>query len=413
MSDTPSELGRPPTHFLWEVLESEDLAARVEIGDEWTLVTDANAEGVVEQLTGEGPNDISQFIVYEKHRLAATPVGKERLDEAGVSADEVAIDGPEAEVSNAVGVKLYDISDDAFEVGRRILDDDERKPEFSRFEGPPAESMTDLSLLHGFLIQGHSFFFNDDVLIGKDPTNPTMKPDAAPGVPQNNTSDRRIGIIDTGADVAHPWLSGIDATKEDNSMHGTIVTGIARQGDLRASIIVRRPNNTSDFILREWSIAASCYELIVGQRCSVINCSFGASTFGKVPLLRWVISWLRRRGHDFDVVAAAGNHHDGHDRTPIYPAAWKEVIAVAAGDGNAPESDASYYDWSNGGEWVDHIISIGGMRNGQWLLSSAPTAGTLSQYAFAVGTSVVAPLVAALADPKAGTGPNAHNLNRV
>ena len=109
----------------------------------------------------------------------------------------------------------------------------------------------------------------------------------------------------------------------------------------------------------------------------------------------------------------------------MWPAAWPSVVAVAGGQSREmgkpePKLDdpATYYDWSNGGAWVDAVITQkAGMKTDEriqgesrYLLSSAHT-GTGGQVVFMQGTSALGALVAA--QLASGSVLNAHDKGRV
>jgi len=167
----------------------------------------------------------------------------------------------------------------------------------------------------------------------------------------------KVAVIDTGIQLNHPDLVGrikggvntINSRKSytDDNSHGTHVAGIIAANDNSAGVIGVAPlvslyavkvlnRNGSGYLSDiiegiDWSIA---------NKMQVINMSLGAS-MGTTAFHDAVI---RARNAGITVVAASGN--DGG--AVLYPAAYPEVVAVAATD-NAN----TVASWSNHGPEVD------------------------------------------------------------
>lgn len=210
--------------------------------------------------------------------------------------------------------------------------------------------------------------------------------------PGGNTADPvKVGIIDTGIDLAHPDLKdnikggmsavNYTASYNDDNGHGTHVAGIVGAIDNTIGVIGVGPNINlyavkvldrrgsgwlSDIIEGlDWAIA---------NHLQVVNMSLG--TTADVQSFREAVQRVNAAG--IVQVAAAGN--DG--KAVNYPAAYPEVIAVSATDG--ANKIAS---WSSRGQEVD--LAAPGVNI--YSTYKGSTYQTLS------GTSMAAPHVAGAA----------------
>lgn len=247
---------------------------------------------------------------------------------------------------------------------------------------------------------------------------------------------KRIGLIDTGYDCSHPWLMSNRVSGDDDSPgdlpngHGTMVTGLLRQGAPGSEITVLRRVQAVEGCILETALVEAIGQLQQAG-VQVLCLSFGADCYGAMAILEKALMGFVEGGGT--VVAAAGNRHDDHHGNaeplaPMYPAAWPCVLAVAGGrtvptKGSEPDAAAlnephNYYTWSNGGDWVDAIITLTpGPLDGdakiqgenQLLLSSAHHSSG-GQFVFVNGTSVLAALAAA--QLASGSIRNAHELGR-
>lgn len=202
-----------------------------------------------------------------------------------------------------------------------------------------------------------------------------------------------VGVLDTGVQSDHPDLKGKlvkgmnivseDDAPDDDVGHGTHVAGI-----IAASV-----NNGEGVAGMTWynkilpvkvldsSGAGSTYSVAQGviwatdHGAKVINMSLG--NYAEAEFLHDALKYAF--DHDVVLVAASGN--DNTER-PGYPAAYPEVLAVAATDQNAKRASFSNY-----GDYIDVAAP------GDAIASTYPG----SQYAALSGTSMASPHVAALA----------------
>ncbi|MCL4289377.1 MAG: S8 family serine peptidase [Thermoleophilia bacterium] len=198
-----------------------------------------------------------------------------------------------------------------------------------------------------------------------------------------------IAVIDTGIDYVHPDLAGKvilgpdfangDVDPIDPHGHGTAVAGIAaaRAGNgLGIAGVCPGCTLMAIKVVRDGSTEATKFDTAQGivwaadHGADVINLSLSGPTDS--PLQREAVAYAAARG--VVLVAAAGN--DG-DAKLQYPAAYEEVVAVAAStdrDRLAP--------FSTRGGWID--LAAPGTK----LLATAAGA-----YARVSGTSFSAPVV--------------------
>jgi subtilisin family serine protease len=189
-----------------------------------------------------------------------------------------------------------------------------------------------------------------------------------------------IAILDTGLDLNHPDLAGrlwvnpgetagngldddangyVDDVNgwnfvennnlpQDDSGHGTHVAGIAAANGNNATGIAGVDWNARIMPLRilnaggagTHAAAAAALQYAADKGAQVINMSFGA--YADAQVLRDAVAYASQTAL---LVGAAGN--DGRD-SPFYPAAYPQVMAVAAtGPGDVKTA------FSNHGTWVD------------------------------------------------------------
>lgn len=207
------------------------------------------------------------------------------------------------------------------------------------------------------------------------------------------TEDVIIAILDTGIDMEHEDLqnklvSGYNAFDEsddanDEHGHGTHVAGIASAlTNNEAGIAgISWNNRLMPVKVLDATGEGDLFEIIQGiewatdHGASIINMSLG--DWHNSELLHDAV----RYAYDQDVVmiAATGNENSA---TPMYPAAYQEVMAVSAVDEHNIKSNFSNY-----GLYVDVTAP------GEHIPSAIPD----NQYAFMSGTSMAAPHVAGLA----------------
>lgn len=225
----------------------------------------------------------------------------------------------------------------------------------------------------------------------------------------------RVAVIDTGltAEVRRDqWLAGLirrtdtedqpgnidelDSARDTDTLldlgagHGTFVAGIVQQVCPSARITAYRALDT-DGVGREDLLADTLIEAAEGGQ-EIIVLSLGTTTAdGEPPLaLRQAMRRLAVAHPDVLVIAAAGN--DGTE-TPMWPAAFKNVVAVAAltADGRGAE-------WSSHGDWID-CSTVGEGIVSTFVNGTEATQGGSSTFgpdswAMWTGTSFAAPQVA-------------------
>jgi thermitase len=222
------------------------------------------------------------------------------------------------------------------------------------------------------------------------------------------STDIVIAILDTGIDQSHEDLkvklagnlnfSG-SKTVDDRYGHGTHVAGIAAAvtnnslgvaGTCPAcrllNVKVLNDNGSGS-----WSGIANGIVAAADGGAKVINLSLGGYSASSTVAAAVDYAW----GKGAVLVAAAGNDNTS---SQLYPAAYDEVIAVAATDNK--DQKASF---SNYGNWVD--IGAPGVS----ILSTAPDHpnriwGRGVKYAYGSGTSMATPFVSGVAGLVWATG---------
>lgn len=207
------------------------------------------------------------------------------------------------------------------------------------------------------------------------------------------SKDVTVAVVDTGVQADHPdlkgrLLSGYNAiasggAPDDDVGHGTHVAGIigALTNNQEGVAGISWYNKILPVKALDNSGAGTTYSVAEGiiwaadQGAKVINLSLG--NYADSQFLHDAIKYAYDR--DVVIVSAAGN--DNTER-PGYPAAYEEVIAVAAT--NASGERASF---SNYGDYIDITAP------GESIASTYPG----SQYAALSGTSMASPHVAAVA----------------
>lgn len=219
------------------------------------------------------------------------------------------------------------------------------------------------------------------------------------------SDDIVVAVIDTGVQSDHPDLKGrlvqgvniVDPSSppEDDVGHGTHVAGI-----ISASV-----NNGEGVAGMTWytkimpvkaldsSGAGSTYSVAEGilwatdHGADVINMSLG--NYATAEFLHDALKYA----YDHGVVLVAASGNDNTDR-PGFPAAYEEVLAVAATD-----PDNSRAEYSNYGDYID-IAAPG---------TSIPSTYPGSRYAALSGTSMASPHVSALASLVRAANPKLTN----
>ena len=221
-----------------------------------------------------------------------------------------------------------------------------------------------------------------------------------------------VAVIDTGVDYTHPDIAPnyaggddfvfLDGDPMDDHGHGTHVagtiaaaldnltgnpaeaegvTGVAPNARIRAYKVCRSDGTCDDFAIQQ-AIARA-----VSDGANVINMSLGESEYSQS--LNDAVQDAWHAG----VVIVAGAGNDG-TTTPFYPAAFDNVVSVAAFD-----EDHGRPSFSNYGTWVD-ISAPGNVILSTYPMAecgSSTTPGDTGCYAWNTGTSMATPHVAGAA----------------
>ncbi|QRG69615.1 S8 family peptidase [Brevibacillus choshinensis] len=207
------------------------------------------------------------------------------------------------------------------------------------------------------------------------------------------SSDVIVAVVDTGVDMNHPEFKGKlvegynvldDSNKpQDDNGHGTHVSGI----------IAAKTNNKNGIAGMTWKSklmpvkaigadgSGSAVDIAQGiywatdNGADVINLSVGNYTSSAA------LKEACKYAYDNNVVLVAASGNDASDQ-PSFPAAYDEVLSVAAVDHNKERAD-----FSNFGDYVD--VAAPGV--------DIPSTYISSDYASLSGTSMACPHVAALA----------------
>jgi subtilisin family serine protease len=167
----------------------------------------------------------------------------------------------------------------------------------------------------------------------------------------------RVAVIDTGyTPKLHPWLDDrtraapdtLEATDvhpqngwlDDESGHGTFIAGVVLQRAPNATIEIAKVLDTEGYG-SELDVARA---ILDHADADIINLSLGCYSHDDEPPLA-IAEALRHVSPTTVVVAAAGN--DSTHR-PLWPAAHKRVLAVAAVDDDLERASFSNFGW-----WVD------------------------------------------------------------
>jgi subtilisin family serine protease len=207
-----------------------------------------------------------------------------------------------------------------------------------------------------------------------------------------STAEVVVAVIDSGLDASHPDLAGKTVTGHDfvnndddpadDHGHGTFVSGIIAAGAntigikglcAQARIMPLKVIGPDGLGTYEDTALALIHAADHGAR--VINLSLGGPADS--AMLGAAVDYAL--AHGAVVVAAGGN--DGREQ-PVYPAAYPDVIGVAALD-----ADNGIWSGSSSGSHIDVAAP------GSHILSTGLGGG----YVQASGTSAATPMVAALA----------------
>jgi subtilisin family serine protease len=211
-----------------------------------------------------------------------------------------------------------------------------------------------------------------------------------------------IAVLDTGVDARHPDLAGAivagrdfvndDSDPADDHGHGTGAAGViaARTNNREGQSGVCWACSLMPAKVLDASGAGKTSAIAMGivwaveRGARVVNMSFGGP--GTTSALQSAVRYASSKGAV--LIASAGN--SGVD-TPFYPAAYADVVGVAA----TTETDTRY-SWSNYGSWV--AVAAPGCNTATW-----PDGA----YVEFCGTSAAAPLVAGIAGLALSLNPNA------
>ena len=204
----------------------------------------------------------------------------------------------------------------------------------------------------------------------------------------NSGANVIVAVLDTGIDATNQDLAGkvVDSinfststTTNDENGHGTAVAGVIAASlengkgvtgvAFNASLLNVKVANDSGIINPEAVVEGINWAIEKGAK--VINLSFTLSKANE--MVENAINYAWSQGAV--IIAAAGNTA-GSNKT--YPAAYQNVIAVAATD-----KDDSICKWSNNGNWIS--VSAPGV--------DICTTVANGEYAMKNGTSFSAPLV--------------------
>ena len=219
-----------------------------------------------------------------------------------------------------------------------------------------------------------------------------------------------VGILDTGIDP-HPWFAesawyhactaeqheilnpARDRDLETDSGHGTFIAGVILQHAPNTYLRVERVLGT-DGLADELELLHGLARIQTragadADRLDVLNLSLGCFTFDDrpSPVLADAVARLARQTV---VVAAAGNASS--DR-PFWPAALKDVVAVAALAEQSSGAEPERAPFSNYGWWVD-AAAPGEKITSSFLTHGREDGKKFHGYATWSGTSFAAPYVA-------------------
>jgi subtilisin family serine protease len=202
-----------------------------------------------------------------------------------------------------------------------------------------------------------------------------------------------VGIVDTGVDLNHPDLQGhllkginvvhTESPPMDDVGHGTHIAGVitALVNNDRGVAGMTWENPVLPVKVLDETGAGSTYSVAQGvvwatdHGAKVLNLSLG--NYAEANFLHDAIRYAF--DHDVVLIAASGNDNT---EEPGYPAAYPEVLAVAATDSNKQRAA-----FSNFGDYID--VTAPGVN----IASTYPD----NQYAALSGTSMASPHVTALA----------------
>lgn len=210
------------------------------------------------------------------------------------------------------------------------------------------------------------------------------------GLP-DNLPQVTVAVIDTGADMDHPFLEGRlldggwdfvndDDDPDDDHFHGTHCAGIVR--DATPDNVKILPIKTLDSGgSGTWSLVVEGMTYAVDNGAEILSMSLGGTGDDDLRAI-FDDAAAYAATHGVTAIAAAGNSRVHLDEIPSYPACCDGVFAVAAA--TQQDTPSSY---TNFGSQVDIAAP------GDNIVSSVPD----GKYRSLSGTSMACPLVAACA----------------
>jgi serine protease len=211
-------------------------------------------------------------------------------------------------------------------------------------------------------------------------------------VPGNLVDDDGNGYVD---DV-HGW----DFLAEDGDPRGSTTTpNNANHGTHTAGLLAARTNNATGIASASWNPRLMAVNVSAGydgyiafgfdgivyavdNGASIVSLSWGGGPYSQAgqDVIDYAVA------HGVLVIAAAGN---SSSNSPFYPAAYRNVYAVASVQHLAPNTDV-ISSFSNFGTWVDLAAPGSGIY-------STVDGGVNNGYALLSGTSMAAPIAASVA----------------
>ena len=241
--------------------------------------------------------------------------------------------------------------------------------------------------------------------------DPTPTGDLAAPIRTEDGSRRvTVGILDTGIDP-HPWFAetpwyqacsaadhealnpAAEHDLESDSGHGTFIAGVILQHApdtyLRVERVLGADGVTDELEVLRGLVRIHARAAADADRLDILNLSLGCFTFDDRPSPVLAHAFARIARHSV-IVAAAGNH--ASDR-PYWPAALKDVVAVAALAEASAGGDLERASFSNYGWWVD-AAAPGEKVASSFLTHGRENGEEFHGYAKWSGTSFAAPFVA-------------------
>jgi thermitase len=228
------------------------------------------------------------------------------------------------------------------------------------------------------------------------------------------SSTVKVAVLDGGIDNNHADLQGkvvrqydfgngdTDASPNANDNgHGTHVAGTVAASTNNGKGVAGSCPNCSLLFAKVFDSNGQVYDSYVvpalnwsaNNGARVINMSFGGPGYSSALETAINNAWNKQ------AVLVASAMNNGTSGTKYYPAAYDNVMAVAATDKN----DQKYY-WSNSGDWVDVAapgVDIYSTTLSEWVVvqdfSGVKSWKLVPRYAYSTGTSMAAPHVSGLA----------------